>query len=135
MKASNPEQPNERIENLKSDIKICRFYSQNIAFLVGVTDDLIAGTRGAPNVAFARQLAMYMAHAGFGMTAMQVALSFDRDRSTLMHTAKKIEDLRDDTEFDLLLDEVGEILGRFLELKSKFQAKISDPKFKKKSQI
>jgi chromosomal replication initiation ATPase DnaA len=65
---------------------------------------LWAGTRGAPSEAFARQVAMYLAHVGFGLKLTEVARLFVRDRSTVAHACALVEDRRDAAPFDRALD-------------------------------
>lgn len=76
-----------------------------VAHLYGTSlSDLRAPTRGKAPVAFARQIAMYLSHVVFGMSLSAVGRQFDRDRTTAAHACRCIEDKRDDTDFDYLLD-------------------------------
>jgi chromosomal replication initiation ATPase DnaA len=75
--------------------------------------DLWSQTRGRPAVAFARQVAMYLAHVAFGLTLTEVGHVFARDRTTVAHACSLIEDLRDDLTFDRSLDLLEGVL-RFL---------------------
>ncbi len=79
----------------------CKF---SIATLSAVTKlpgcELQAATRSTANIAFARQIAMYLAHTKFGITYSDVGAFFRRDRSTVAHACQLVEDRRDDTEFD-----------------------------------
>lgn len=59
-----------------------------------------APTRGSNEAAHARAVAMYLVHAGFGMSLARVGLAFRRDRSTVAHACHRIEDMRDDAAFD-----------------------------------
>lgn len=59
-----------------------------------------APTRGSPRAALARQVAMYMAHVGCGLTFATVGRLFRRDRTTVSHACRLVEDLRDDAAFD-----------------------------------
>lgn len=72
-------------------------------FMVAGTD-LWSGTRGRPRVAFARQVAMYLAHVACGLTLTEVGQIFDRDRTTVAHACGLVEDLRDDPCFDRALE-------------------------------
>jgi hypothetical protein len=54
------------------------------------------GSRGGRRVAFARQMAMYLAHVGFGLSLTRVGIGFGRDRTTVRHACALIEDRRDD---------------------------------------
>jgi chromosomal replication initiation ATPase DnaA len=73
------------------------------AFAVGRTA-LWAGTRGRPAEAFARQVAMYLAHVGLGLSLSAVARLFARDRTTVAHACALVEDRRDSAPFDRSLD-------------------------------
>lgn len=53
-------------------------------------------TRGRADAAFARQVAMYLAHTVFGLSQAQVADRFGRDRTTVRHACALVEDRRDD---------------------------------------
>lgn len=61
---------------------------------------LLASGRGAPRLAQARQIAMYLAHVGFALSCETVARHFHRDRSTVAHACRVVEDGRDDRWFD-----------------------------------
>ncbi len=61
---------------------------------------LLAPTRGAPRVAFARQVAMYLAHVGFAQTFAAIGRMFHRDRTTVAHACRVVEDGRDDDRLD-----------------------------------
>ena len=66
--------------------------------------DLWGGTRGRPRVAFARQVAMYLAHVACGLSLTEVGQVFSRDRTTVAHACCLVEDLRDDPAFDHSLE-------------------------------
>jgi chromosomal replication initiation ATPase DnaA len=71
------------------------------AFALGVPERQVrCATRGVNGAAYARAVAMYLAHAGFGMSLARVGLAFRRDRSTVAHACHRIEDQRDDPHFD-----------------------------------
>ena len=57
--------------------------------------------RGPHRIAFARQLAMYLTHVGFGLNLTEVGACFERDRTTVRHACVLIEDRRDQPVFDL----------------------------------
>jgi Bacterial dnaA protein helix-turn-helix len=54
-------------------------------------------------VAFARQVAMYLAHTGGGISFSEVGRLFARDRTTVAHACALVEDMRDDPAFDRCL--------------------------------
>ncbi len=62
--------------------------------------DLKSPTRGSPRAAFARQVAMYLAHVVCGLSLTEVGALFARDRTTVAHACRVVEDRRDDPELD-----------------------------------
>ena len=61
-------------------------------------------TRGRPQVARARQIAVHLARVVFTMSHRQLAQEFGRDRSTVHHACNLIERMREDNgEFDSTL--------------------------------
>jgi len=66
--------------------------------------ELWSEKRGKPRVAFARQVAMYLAHVACGLTMTEVGQIFARDRTTVAHACGLVEDMRDDPLFDRSLD-------------------------------
>lgn len=67
--------------------------------------------RGPRRIAFARQLAMYLTHVGFGLTLTEVGACFERDRTTVRHACALIEDRRDQPAFDLAVSALEAGLG------------------------
>ena len=65
---------------------------------------LFAPTRGGPRAAFARQVAMYLAHTGFELSLEMISRVFDRDRTTVSHACHVVEDGRDDIWLDCRLE-------------------------------
>jgi hypothetical protein len=55
-------------------------------------------------VARARQIAIYLAHVGFGLNYTHLGQAFGRDRTTIRHACFRIEDARDEQNFDRALD-------------------------------
>lgn len=79
--------------------------------------DLGAATRRSPRAAFARQVAMYLAHVVFGLSLTEVGALFARDRTTVAHACEVVEDSRDDPELDGKLEHlecaVAALIGAF----------------------
>lgn len=67
-------------------------------------DELWAQTRGSSTTAFARQVAMYLAHVGCGLTLTEVGRVFARDRTTVAHACSLVEDRREEPHFDRALE-------------------------------
>lgn len=65
---------------------------------------ILAPGRSAMEIAKARQVAMYLAHVGFGMSLARVADAFGRDRSTVAHGCHLVEDKREDPSFDAWME-------------------------------
>ncbi len=61
---------------------------------------LVSPTRGRKKIAFARQVAMYLAHTAGGLSLTDVGGLFGRDRTTVAHGCALVEDARDDMVFD-----------------------------------
>ena len=66
--------------------------------------ELWRDSRGSPGAASARQVAMYLAHVGCGLSLTQVGRLFARDRTTVAHACCCVEDRRDDVPFDRTLE-------------------------------
>lgn len=57
-------------------------------------------SRGIAGIARARQLAMYLLHIDCEYSLALVGELFGRDKSTVGHAVRIIEDMRDDTQFE-----------------------------------
>ena len=68
-----------------------------------------AGRCQAP-VAFARQVAMYLAHCAYQLSYQEVADAFGRERSTVTYACQVVEDARDDPETEEKLLKIEERL-------------------------
>ena len=76
-----------------------------VSQVFGVThDDLSIKSRGKAHIALARQVAMYLTHVALRLTFTEVGHLFSRDRTTVAHACKVVEDRRDDPAFDRALD-------------------------------
>lgn len=63
-------------------------------------------------VAFARQVAMYLASVGFGMSLGRVARAFGRDRSTVRHACRMMEERRENPSFDRWMEALEASVAR-----------------------
>lgn len=111
IKNRNPQDRNNEVKKLLTDLSKARLACEITGFALGLNDDLLSPTRGSPQNAFARQLAMYITHVGFGISVSRVATAFARDRSTITHACHLIEDKRDDNEFDMFVDRLEECIN------------------------
>lgn len=81
--------------------RACRVVTALVAAVTGISMELLfARQRSTAPVAAARQLAIYLAHVGLGLPQADVAQAFNRDRSTVAHACRRIEDMRDREPFD-----------------------------------
>ena len=90
------------LDRLNSERRIIE-QAVSAAFHV-VRDELWTATRGSPSTAFARQVAMYLAHVGCGLTLTEVGRLFARDRTTVAHACSLVEDRREEPPFDRALE-------------------------------
>lgn len=74
--------------------------------------DLLAKSRSQTEIAFARQVAMYLVHVVFGQSFRDTGDAFGRERTTVAYACSLVEDKRDDAEFDRRLDEMEDSLRR-----------------------
>ncbi len=80
-------------------------------------EDILLPDRGPRDMVRARQVAMYLSHVGLEMSLSRVASAFDRDRSTVAHACHRIEEMRDEADFDAWLDRLEEGLTAIAPLK------------------
>jgi chromosomal replication initiation ATPase DnaA len=95
----------EWTEKTQADRARVRLASQLTAYAFGVEiEEVVSATRRSAEASLARQVSMYLAHVAFGLPMARVAQAFGRDRSTAAHACHRVEDRRDDPEFDARLD-------------------------------
>ena len=72
--------------------------------------DLRAHSRCERPVARVRQIGMYVAHVTLALSMTQVGRAFGRDRSTVNHACHLIEDMREEIEFDRIVQTIENIV-------------------------
>ncbi|MGH6749200.1 MAG: helix-turn-helix domain-containing protein [Methyloceanibacter sp.] len=77
--------------------------------------DLRAPTRSSPQAAFARQVAMYLAHVVCGLSLTEIGTLFQRDRTTVAHACRVVEDRRDDLELDARLEHLERAIASLID--------------------
>lgn len=87
------------------------------------TSEIMWPSRGKAHIALARQVAFYLLHTGFGWRYERIGEAFERDRTSVSHGVKAIEDRRDEPDFDRL---VGFWENHFRSMKMR-QADDGDP--------
>ncbi len=76
---------------------IVRQLAEELLRATGLDHDHEPGRRAANHV---RQVAMYVCHVAYSMPMGEVAQAFGRDRSTVGHACRMVEDRRDDRAYD-----------------------------------
>lgn len=90
-----------------------------VRFMVGTVaaalevraEDLFDPSRGPARVAFARQVAIYLAHTRLGLSFTRAGAVFGRDRTTASHGCRKVEERRDDRRVDAVIDVLEQAVG------------------------
>ena len=99
----------------QSPVGVRLLLEQAVARVFDVETDLMRlPTRGRARVALARQVAMYLAHVGCGLSLTESGELFDRDRTTVAHACHVVEGRREDPGFDRaieLLERVIKVLA------------------------
>jgi chromosomal replication initiation ATPase DnaA len=89
---------------------ICLCIAACVALDFGLkAPDLFASKSRSTRTAHARQIAMYLAHVGFGLPFDVIGRHFLRDRTTVGHACRVIEDARDDRWLDCRLTTLEEV--------------------------
>lgn len=84
-----------------------------VSHIMGVPlNDLCAPTRRRPPASLARQMAMYLCHVVFEIGISDAARAFDRDPSTVAHAVRRVEEMREDAEFDRMLQMFEALLAQ-----------------------
>ncbi len=92
-------------DRTQADRARVRLASQVTAYAFGVElEEVVSATRRSAEASLARHVSMYLAHVAFGLPMARVAQAFGRDRSTAAHACHRVEDRRDDPDFDARLD-------------------------------
>ncbi len=90
-----------------------RMLIEAVAAALGVRPDRIdVPERGTARVAFARQLAIYLARTRFGLSFTEAGRLFHRDRTTAAHACNRVEELRDDAAVDALVERLEQLIAR-----------------------
>ena len=80
---------------------------QITALAFGLSRRRLAGAgREAPRAVFARQVAMYLLHVVFSLPMQHVGELCRRDRSTVAHACRLVEERREDARFDAFLHDL-----------------------------
>jgi len=80
--------------------RLCRMVTACVARDFNLDVTMLDAPRGPQRAAFARQVAMYLVHVAFGLSFETIGRAFGRDRTTVAHACRVVEDNRDDIWFD-----------------------------------
>ncbi|MEO0327267.1 MAG: helix-turn-helix domain-containing protein [Pseudomonadota bacterium] len=72
--------------------------------------DLVQCYRGNQATSRARQVSCYLMHTILSMSLVEIAKAYRKDRTTIGHACRLVEDLRDNPKFDQTLVELEETL-------------------------
>ena len=93
-----------KLERAERGAARARLTANLLSFTVGApATEILGAMRGPPRAASARQVVMYLLAAAFGMSQLEIAAAVGRDRATVAHGLKRVEDKREDERFDLWL--------------------------------
>jgi chromosomal replication initiation ATPase DnaA len=85
----------------------CLLVEATVAASFGLPRAILkAPSRCPAQVAFARQIAMYTAHIWLGLNLTEVGRHFHRDRTTVAHACKVVEDRRDNPQVDRIVSAI-----------------------------
>lgn len=80
---------------------MARFINQMVASAFGFSPDrLLKGDRGNAKVTRARHISIYLMHTCLSFSLTEIGKIYSKDRTTIGHACRVIEDLRDEPAFD-----------------------------------
>lgn len=69
-----------------------------------------------------RQIAMYVAHVVLRLTLTEIGLAFGRDRTTVSHACRMVEDRRDDPGYDRFVSVVERLASMLMPAEARYGA-------------
>ncbi|RFC65203.1 chromosomal replication initiator DnaA [Fulvimarina endophytica] len=110
--ASSGSRPFAQGKDRRTDARACRLAIAIAGALCDVEiEDIAAPNRSSAHVCEARHIAMYLAHVVFQVSLIRSGAAFGRDRTSVSHAVRRIEDGRDDPRFDARIERL-ETLAR-----------------------
>lgn len=109
----------ELAENIINEFKYesekvisCDFIKETVAKYFSINKDDLSGNKRSNDIAFPRQIAMYLCREVANMSFPQIGVDFGgRDHSTVMHACKKIEkEVKEKNNTKLIVDSVKNII-------------------------
>ncbi|MER2605241.1 MAG: helix-turn-helix domain-containing protein [Siculibacillus sp.] len=100
----------------------CRCLEAVVAQAFGLTPTAMRNpSRGHAPVAFARQIAMYVAHVWFAMSLSEVGRRFERDRTTVSHACRIVEERREDPRIDRVVAAIESAADQWFDLAARLE--------------
>ena len=116
-----PVQTTKRVETLSERVADQAVEVASLALNVPARE-IKSSSRSRARAAFARQIAMYLAHVVGQATTVDLAAYFGRDRSTISHACALIEERRDGPLFDRQIEILEiEMRGRVAFLMARYE--------------
>lgn len=116
----------KRLQDLPSTKKkmLAKFVNQMVATAYEVTGDhLFNNARGNSREIRARQISMYLMHICLSFSLTEIARIYARDRTTIGHACRVIEDMRDTPVFDDRIIEMEETIQTVIALATNYPIK------------
>ena len=96
---------------------LAKFVNQMVASTFGFTaDHLLRSERGDAKAARARQVSIYLMHTCLSFSLTEIAKLYSKDRTTIGHACRVIEDKRDTPAFDDRIIELEQTIQTVLVL-------------------
>lgn len=93
------------------DLARARLVMAAVTLEFGVPNvEVYSPTKGNSRSSFARQIGMYLTHIVYEINLSRVARAYSRDRSTVSHACRVVEEYRDDPIIDEKLDRLEAFL-------------------------
>lgn len=97
-------QKNPSVENIR-EIACAHLVMTNMSLIYNVPAKMMMHSmRGREKISQCRQCSEYLCHIGFGMTFTKIGTLFKRDRTSVTHACRKVEEMRDCSDKDLALE-------------------------------
>jgi chromosomal replication initiation ATPase DnaA len=85
----------------ENDVAKSRLSAGIVGYALGVpSESIFSHGKISSEARYARQLAMYLCYTAFGLSLTRIAMAFGRDRSTVSYACHRVEDRRDEPQFD-----------------------------------
>jgi chromosomal replication initiation ATPase DnaA len=82
-----------------------------VGILVSVPPEALrAASRGSADIAFARQVAIYLLHTRLKYSYVRAGAAFGRDRTTAAHACRTVEERREDGPIDQIVDYLEQVI-------------------------